>query len=104
MADINAGLLTFEAGTLLGAGHQVPPVTCDVADEGSVAAAVTAAVENYGRLDMAFNNAGIQVPPTDAAEEPAQVFDRVNTVNLRGVWASMKHELAVMRNGEPAPS
>jgi len=46
---------------------------------------------------MAFNNAGIQVPPSDAADEPAEVFDRVNAINLRGVWACMKHELAQMR-------
>jgi NAD(P)-dependent dehydrogenase (short-subunit alcohol dehydrogenase family) len=45
---------------------------------------------------MAFNNAGIQVPPADAADETFEVFDRVNVVNLRGVWACMKHELAQM--------
>ncbi len=54
-------------------------------------------VDTFGRLDMAFNNAGIQAPPTDAADEPAELFDRVNAVNLRGVWACMKHELAQMR-------
>src|SRR5204863_8206723 len=42
-------------------------------------------------------NAGIQIPPCDAADEPAEVFDRVNAINLRGVWACMKHELAAMR-------
>jgi NAD(P)-dependent dehydrogenase (short-subunit alcohol dehydrogenase family) len=36
---------------------------------------------------MAFNNAGIQIPPSDAADESAEVFDRVNAINLRGVWA-----------------
>jgi NAD(P)-dependent dehydrogenase (short-subunit alcohol dehydrogenase family) len=46
---------------------------------------------------MAFNNAGIQVPPSEAADEPAEIFDRVNAINLRGVWACMKHELAQMR-------
>ena len=46
---------------------------------------------------MAFNNAGIQAPPTDAADEPAELFDRVNAINLRGIWASMKHELGQMR-------
>jgi NAD(P)-dependent dehydrogenase (short-subunit alcohol dehydrogenase family) len=46
---------------------------------------------------MAFNNAGIMVPLTDAAEEPAESFDRVNVVNYRGVWACMKHELRQMR-------
>ena len=54
-------------------------------------------VATFGRLDMAFNNAGIQAPPTDAADEPADLFDRVNAVNLRGVWACMKHELRQMR-------
>jgi NAD(P)-dependent dehydrogenase (short-subunit alcohol dehydrogenase family) len=58
---------------------------------------VRATVDTFGRLDMAFNNAGIQVPPSDAADEPAEVFDRVNAINLRGVWACMKHELAQMR-------
>ena len=46
---------------------------------------------------MAFDNAGIQVPPTDAADEPAEHFDRVNAINLRGVWTCMKHELGQMR-------
>lgn len=55
------------------------------------------AVTEYGRLDMAFNNAGIQVPPSDAADETADSCDRVNAVNLRGVWAAMKHELQQMR-------
>jgi NAD(P)-dependent dehydrogenase (short-subunit alcohol dehydrogenase family) len=68
-----------------------------VSDEVSVAAMVKATVDTFGRLDMAFNNAGIQVPPSDAADEPAEVFDRVNAINLRGVWACMKHELAQMR-------
>jgi NAD(P)-dependent dehydrogenase (short-subunit alcohol dehydrogenase family) len=46
---------------------------------------------------MAFNNAGIMVPPTDAADEELDVFERVQAVNLRGIWACMKHELAHMR-------
>jgi NAD(P)-dependent dehydrogenase (short-subunit alcohol dehydrogenase family) len=46
---------------------------------------------------MAFNNAGIMIPQCDAADEPAEAFDRVNAINLRGVWACMKHELRQMR-------
>jgi NAD(P)-dependent dehydrogenase (short-subunit alcohol dehydrogenase family) len=46
---------------------------------------------------MAFNNAGIMIPLADAADEPAEAFDRVNAINLRGVWACMKHELRQMR-------
>src|SRR5213075_46651 len=55
------------------------------------------AVGELGRLDMAFNNAGVQAPPSDAADELAEDFDRVNAINLRGVWACMKHELRHMR-------
>jgi NAD(P)-dependent dehydrogenase (short-subunit alcohol dehydrogenase family) len=83
---------------LQAAGHQVLGVTCDVADEAQVAAAVERTIATFGRLDMAFNNAGIQAPPTDAADEPADQYDRVLDVNLRGVWASMKHELRYMRD------
>lgn len=98
MADVNTEALNREAEALTAGGRRVLPVTCDVADESSVEAAVAAAVGTFGRLDLAFNNAGIQVPPTDAADEPAEVFDRVNAINLRGVWACMKHELAAMRD------
>jgi len=61
------------------------------------AAAVARTVTEFGLLDMAFNNAGVQAPPSDAADETAEDFDRVNAINLRGVWAAMKHELRQMR-------
>jgi NAD(P)-dependent dehydrogenase (short-subunit alcohol dehydrogenase family) len=96
LADINDAAVQAATDDLTAAGHQVLGVTCDVSDEASVGGAVGSAVETFGRLDTAFNNAGIQVPPCDAADEPADVFDRVNVINLRGVWACMKHELAQM--------
>lgn len=97
LADINKKALLTATDALLSAGHQAIAVTCDVSDEAQVAAMVERAVTTFGRLDMAFNNAGIQVPPSDAADETAENFDRVNAVNLRGVWTCMKHELKQMR-------
>jgi NAD(P)-dependent dehydrogenase (short-subunit alcohol dehydrogenase family) len=44
-----------------------------------------------------LNNAGIMIPPNDAADYPAENFDRVNAINLRGVSTCMKHELRQMR-------
>jgi NAD(P)-dependent dehydrogenase (short-subunit alcohol dehydrogenase family) len=97
IADINEATLGAATDELMAAGHRALGVRCDVSDEDSVAAMVKATVDTFGRLDMAFNNAGIQVPPSDFADEPAKVFDRVNAINLRGVWACMKHELGQMR-------
>src|SRR4051794_24769618 len=98
LADINEQGLRATTDDLTAAGHQAIAVTCDVSDEDQVAAMVERAVGQFGRLDLAFNNAGIQAPPTDAADEPAELFDRVNAINLRGVWACMKHELRQMRD------
>ncbi len=97
IADINQTTLGAATDELTAAGHPVLGVRCDVSDENSVAAMVKATVDRFGRLDMAFNNAGIQIPPSDHADEPADAFDRVNAINLRGVWACMKHELGQMR-------
>jgi NAD(P)-dependent dehydrogenase (short-subunit alcohol dehydrogenase family) len=74
-----------------------------VSDEEQVAAMVDKTVAAFGHLDEGFDNAGIQVPPCDAADEPDEpdepdeAFDRVDAVNLRGAWACMKHELRRMR-------
>lgn len=98
LADVNEDALQLAVDTLQTDPARLLAVRCDVSKEGDVAAMVGRAVSTFGRLDMAFNNAGIQVPPSDAADEPAEAFDRVNAINLRGVWACMKHELKQMRD------
>ncbi|WP_406442356.1 SDR family oxidoreductase [Streptomyces sp. NBC_00631] len=97
LTDLDVDALKTATDELAAAGHRVLGLPCDVTDEDQVAAAVDHTVETFGRLDMAYNNAGIQIPPSDAADEPAERFDRVNATNLRGVWACMKHELRHMR-------
>ncbi|MEU5084553.1 MULTISPECIES: SDR family NAD(P)-dependent oxidoreductase [Streptomyces] len=97
LADVNEAAVQEAAKDLTDAGHQALALVCDVTDEDQVAAAVDRTVATFGRLDMAYNNAGLQIPPADAADEGADQFDRVHAINLRGVWASMKHELRHMR-------
>jgi NAD(P)-dependent dehydrogenase (short-subunit alcohol dehydrogenase family) len=97
LADVNNDTLRAATEELTGAGRQALGVLCDVSSEDQAAVMVHRTVATFGRLDMAFNNAGIQAPPTDAADEPIETFDRVNAINLRGVWACMKHELRQMR-------
>lgn len=97
LVDISEDAVRAATEGLVKAGHKALAIHCDVTDEAQVASMVEQTVVTFERLDAAFNNAGIQVPPSDAADEPAENFDRVIAVNLRGIWASMKHELRQMR-------
>ena len=97
LADINEDALRTATDELTLAGHQAIGVRCDVADEAQAAAMVERTVATYGRLDMAFNNAGIVGFTGDLADESAESFDRVTAINLRGIWTCMKHELRQMR-------
>jgi len=97
LADVNEAAAHAAAEQLVASGHKAIAIRCNVADEADVAAMVDRTVSVFGRLDAAFNNAGVQAPPSDMAEETAENFDRVNAINLRGVWACMKHELRIMR-------
>lgn len=97
LADISKEAVQTVTKELVAEGHRALAIHCDVADEAQVASMVDRTVATFGRLDAAFNNAGIQVPPSDAADESAENFDRVIAINLRGIWACMKHELRHMR-------
>jgi len=97
LADVNASAARSAADKLAAAGHRVLAVGCNVASESEVAAMVEKTVNAFGRLDAAFNNAGVQSPAVDTADASGEEFDRVIAINLRGVWNCMKHELRQMR-------
>src|SRR6478735_2675795 len=97
LVDINESALRVATEGLTSAGHRAISVTCNVADEAQAAAMVERTVATFGRLDMAFNNAGILGPVGDLTNETAESFDAVTAVNLRGVWNCMKYELLQMR-------
>lgn len=67
------------------AGRKAIAVVCDVVDEDRVAAMVERTVATFGRLDAAFNNAGIPVPASEVADQSAEDYDLVRAINQRGV-------------------
>jgi NAD(P)-dependent dehydrogenase (short-subunit alcohol dehydrogenase family) len=78
------------------AGGQAHAVRCDVSSSADVEAAVRTAVERFGGLDIAFNNAGIEQPVKPLHEIGDDEWDRLVAVNLRGVFVAMKHEIEAM--------
>lgn len=97
LADINEDSALKAADELVKAGHKAIGMRCDVADEAQVKAIVEKTVASFGRLDAAYNNAGIQSLVTDTADLTSGEWDRVFSVNLRGVFLCMKYELMQMR-------
>ena len=71
-------------------------VRCDVSSEKDVEKTIKKIVEIYGRLDYAFNNAGIEGATASIADYSEKEWDRVLAVNLKGVWLCMKHEIKQM--------
>ena len=97
ITDVNENAAKAAADALTNAGHKALGLRCDVSDEAQVATAIAETVSVFGRLDAAYNNAGLHAPSVETADALAEDFDRVIAVNLRGVWACMKHELRQMR-------
>ncbi len=77
-------------------GHQALAVRCNVQEEADLEDAVDATVDAFGSLDVAVNNAGIEGELAATAEHPTDAFDRVVSINLRGVFLGMKHEIPVL--------
>src|SRR5438105_3618709 len=71
-------------------------VTTDVSKAVQVKELVDRTMQEFGRLDFAFNNAGIEQTPTPLLEQNEETFDRVMDINVKGVWLSMKYEIPAM--------
>src|SRR5271166_6028350 len=97
LADWNEQAARSAAEELAAQGHKALAIHCDVADDAQVEAMVEQTVATFGRLDAAYNNAGVQNVLAETADTTRDDYDRVMGINLRGVWSSMKFELQQMR-------
>jgi NAD(P)-dependent dehydrogenase (short-subunit alcohol dehydrogenase family) len=96
LADFKEETVNAEAEKLVAAGHKVIAVRCDVSDDTQVEKMVDRSVAEFGRLDAAFNNAGVMARIAPTADSSREEWDRVIGINLRGVWSCMKYELRQM--------
>jgi NAD(P)-dependent dehydrogenase (short-subunit alcohol dehydrogenase family) len=103
LADIREDVVSAEAEKIAKVGLKAIAVRCDVSDDGQIAAMVDRAVAEFGRLDAAFNNAGVMAHIAPIGESTREEWDRVIGINLRGVWSCMRSELRQMeRQGSGA--
>ena len=97
LADWNEEAAQSAAKELTDKGHKALAIRCDVSDDAQVEAMVKQTVAAFGRLDAAYNNAGVQNVLAETADTTREDYDRVMGINLRGVWSCMKYELQQMR-------
>ncbi|WP_241623390.1 glucose 1-dehydrogenase [Rosenbergiella epipactidis] len=97
LADVNEEAVTNAAAELNAAGYSAVGIRCNVANIDEVKAMVDRTVATFGRLDAAFNNAGVQSPVAETALAEPEDYDFVMDINLRGIWNCMKYELIQMK-------
>ena len=100
LADTNERAAQVAAEELSAQGNKALAIRCDVADDTQVETMVEQTVNTFGRLDVAYNNAGVQNNVAEAADSTPEDFDRVMSINLRGVWNCMRFELRQMLKQE----
>lgn len=87
------------AAELVAAGAEAVAVTADITTAEGAQRPVTAAIEAYGRLDAAFDNAGAGPVPAPLAERDEETWDEVHALNLRGTWLCLRAQLRAMAMG-----
>lgn len=96
VVDVNGPAAEQVARDVVAAGGEAIAIATDVSRSDQVAAMVAQVVARFGRLDVAFNNAGIEIEHEPLARTSEEDFDRLLSVNVKGVWLCMKYEIEQM--------
>ena len=96
VSDISEQRVRETARMIEEAGGRALAVACDVTRSEDVKAALDQTIETFGRVDAAFNNAGVENEVKPIAEVTEEEWDRIVAINLRGVFLCMKYEVPLM--------
>ena len=69
---------------------------CDISQEKDIKVLIQKTIDKFGRLDVAYNNAGVEGQPTSTTDCTSEAWDKVININLKGVWMCMKYEIQQM--------
>lgn len=96
--DVTLDAAAERLATRVAAPDRIDAVHCDVSDERSVIALLDEIRARHGRLDFAFNNAGVEQRRATVADCTEDNWDRTIAIDLKGIWLSMKHQITLMRD------
>lgn len=96
VSDLDSAGGEATVGMIQEAGGTALFVRCDVTRDAEVKALMQQTIAQYGRLDYAFNNAGIEIEQSKLADGSESEFDAIMGVNVKGVWLCMKYQLPLL--------
>lgn len=96
LADIDEKGIAETARLIEETGRAALAIKVDVTKDAEVKAAIDQAVARFGRIDVAFNNAGIEQPYGKIADVSEEDWDKIVAINLKGVFLGMRHVVPVM--------
>ena len=96
VSDIDSQAGHATTALIEAAGGEAVFIRCDVSCDAEVRRLIEGTVASYGRLDCAFNNAGIEIEKCKLVDGNEAVFDAIMGVNVKGVWLCMKYQIAQM--------
>ena len=96
VADINRVDGEETTSLIAQAGGSATFILCDVTKDQDVQSLVDGTLETYGKLDIAFNNAGIEIEHSKLADGDEATYDKVMDVNVKGVWRCMKYQIPAL--------
>jgi len=96
VVDLSLAAANEVASAVAAQGGEAIGLQADVTRAEQVANMVAQVVAHFGRLDIAFNNAGIDIEHEPLAKATEEIFDQLMNVNVKGVWLCMKHEIEQM--------